>query len=177
MRKLLIAMVAAVAGMIGPVQLASGASIINIQNFQLHATPPGDFVPNVNGRALPSGFVRWVMTFDTTGLPEDQLLANVMVQLHYTNAQLGQTGLPNQGQVTNTDGTVTQITGGLFTGWIDSCSSPLPTSFVDKQGNVVHAAALGCTLNRILGYYPNAVRFLVIETPGYGPIPVDVSFE
>lgn len=141
----------------------------NIRFVAAAGTPqsPGDFIPNPAGRQVPAGHVSWLLTIDTTGLPADQPLAFVVVQYHYTGVQLGATGLPNQGAVTNPDGTVTQITGGTFTGWIDDCSSPLTTTVIDKQGNVLHSAFLGCSLNRIMNAYPDNVRLLNLTSPGY----------
>lgn len=146
-------------------------NVFTAANFPLPATPPGYFVPDANGRSVPSGHATWQLVIDTTGLTAGQDLVDVVVQYHYTSVQLGATGLPNQGQVTNTDGTVTQIVGGIFTGWIDDCEAPLTTTYTDKLGQPVHQASLGCDLNRIMNAYPDTGRFLVRSTPGYANIP------
>lgn len=146
-------------------------TLFSVVNFDLAPTPPGYFVPSTNGSLVQNGHIGWQLTIDTTGLPAGQLLAEVQVQYRYQNVQLGVTGMPNQGQVTNTDGSVTQIPGGTFTGWIDDCSAPLPTTFTNKQGQVVHQATLSCGLNRIPGAYPDRGRFLVKNSPGYVNVP------
>lgn len=151
-----------------PVQAAGPpeqAFVLN--NVRFVAAPPGDFIPNAAGRQVPAGHLSWSLVIDTTGLPDDQPLATIIVQDHYTNVQLGVTGLPDQGQLTNADGTITHITGGLFTGWIDDCAAPLRTTFVNKQGQTIHEATLGCTLNRIQNAYPDNVRLLSMDSPGY----------
>ena len=145
--------------------------IFTATNFPLPSTPPSYFVPDASGRAVPSGHATWQLVIDTTGLTAGQSLVDVIVQYHYTAVQLGATGKPNQGQVTNTDGTVTQIDGGTFTGWIDDCEAPLNTTFTNKLGQVVHQASLGCDLNRIMGAYPDTARALIKSTPGYANIP------
>ena len=147
------------------------ANVFSINNVPIPAAPPAYFTPSSNGAPVPAGHTSWVLTFTTTGLPAGQLLADITVQYHYTNAQLGVTGQPNQGQVTNLDGTVTEIPGGTFTGWIDDCESALPTTYTDKSGNTVFASYLGCDLNRIPGYYPDRARFLISSSPGYASVP------
>jgi len=157
--------------MSGAPLMAQTATVFTVRNFAIPASPPGNFVPNANGRTVPANHDSWELTIDTTGLPNDQLLADVVVQYHYTGVQLGATGQPNQGQLTNTDGSITQIDGGIFTGWINDCEAPLRTTYTDRQGNVLHSAFLGCDLHRILGAYPDTVRFLIISSPGYGSVP------
>lgn len=178
MRRFLLAPVVALLllGATASPALMARSNLFTINNFRLNAAPPGFFVPNVNGRAVPAGHIGWTVTFDTTGLPNNQELVNVVVQYHYTGVQLGATGQPNQGQMTNPDGTVTQIDGGTFTGWIDDCQSDLQTTHLDKLGNVVHSAFLSCDLNRIQNAYPDTARFVVLSTPGYPSIP-SVTFD
>lgn len=146
-------------------------NVFSVNNQSMPAAPPGYFVPNANGQSVPAGHTSWLLTFDTTGLPAGVELVNVVVQYHYSNVQLGAAGQPNQGQVTNPDGSVTQIVGGTFTGWIDDCGMDLPTTYTDKTGATVFAARLGCDLNRIPGAYPDHGRFLVLSSPGYARVP------
>lgn len=168
---LALAIHSSLSGVAHPIMAVSeNAFVLNNVRFVATAgTPqsPGDFIPNAAGRQVPAGHVSWLLTIDTTGLPDDRELATMVVQYHYTGVQLGATGLPNQGQLTNLDGTVTQIPGGLFTGWIDDCSSPLRTTYTDKTGTLQHSAFLGCSLNRIMNAYPDNVRLLNIHSPGY----------
>ncbi len=161
------------------------ANVFTIRNFPIPAAPPGQFVPNVNGTSVPAGHDSWVLTIDTTGLTAGHELAEVWVQYHYTGVQLGATGLPNQGQVTNTDGTVTLITGGTFTGWINDCGAidtngvgtgALMTSRIDKTGATVFNAFFGCDLKRIMNAYPDATRFLIVSSPGYANV-VSATFD
>lgn len=156
--------------------LMAQTTVFTAANFALPAAPPMYFVPNANGSAVPAGHSSWLLSFNTTGLPAGQVLAELWVQYHFTNAQLGATGQPNQGQVHNSDGTVTQIVGGLFTGWLDDCGAvgangALTTSHTNKLGATVFNAYLGCDLNRLIGYYPDAARFLVTSSPGYASVP------
>lgn len=146
-------------------------------NVPIAAAPPGYFVPNSNGAAVPPNKDTFQLVFDTTGLPDNQPFLHVWVQLHYTNTQLGVTGLPDQGRVTNTDGTETSIPGGTFTGWIDDSGADFPTTHPDKQGNTVHEASLGGTFRRIPptpqtpNPYPDRARLLVLSSPGYASVP------
>ncbi len=151
--------------------MAQQATVFSIVNFPILPTPPGRYVPSVDGRSVPLGHDTWLLQVDTTGLPDNQLLALVMVQYHYSGVQLGVTGMPSQGEVTNPDGSKTQIVGGSFTGWIDDCGAPLHTTRLDRHGAVVHNAFLDCDLNRILGAYPDAARFLILSSPGYANVP------
>ena len=154
------------------------AQVFRRNNFTLPAAAAGAgyFVSgNIqnpdNGSSIPTGHTDWHLVIDTTGLPVGQELVHVVVQYHYTSVQLGVTGLSNQGAVTNVDGTVTSITGGTFTGWIDDCGATLLTTGIDKLGNVTHLSDLGSQLNRILGAYPDLGRFLVLTSPGYASVP------
>ena len=147
------------------------AEVFTVSNFPLPAAPPGYFVLSANGSSVPAGHASWQVVIDTTGLTAGQSLADVVVQYHYTSVQLGATGVSNQGQVTNTDGTVTQITGGTFTGWIDDTETPLTTTFTNKTGGTVFQAFLGADMNRIVGAYPDLARFLVKSSPGYASVP------
>lgn len=134
----------------GSLTMAQTANVFTANNFPLPAAPPDYFLPNANGVAVPVGHTSWNLTFDTTGLAPDQPLAFVAVDYHYTNAQLS--GQP-------------------FTGWIEDCSAPLTTTHTDKLGNVVFSAFLGCSLNRVLGFYPDFARLHVTSSPGYARIP------
>jgi hypothetical protein len=145
--------------------------VFRATNFPLPAAPPMYHVsgahPNPSaGSAIAPGHSSWGLVIDTTGLPNAQQLADVIVQYHYTNVQLGVTGMANQGHLTNLE-----IVGGLFTGWIDDCGDTLFTTYTPKTGGIQHLAALGCGLNRIMNAYPDLGRFIVKTSPGYARVP------
>lgn len=147
------------------------ANVFTVNNVPLPAAPPGYFVPNVNGSNVPSGHTSWLLVITTTGLPANQPLATVQVQYHYTSVQLGATGQPDQGFVTNTDGSQTSITGGTFTGWIDDCSAPMRTTHKARDGTDEFFEQFGCDLNRIQNAYPDKARILILSSPGYASVP------
>lgn len=151
-------------------------NVFTASNFPLAAAPPGYYLSGnqqnpAAGSAIPAGHTSWQLLIDTTGLADAQPFATIVVQYHYTSAQLGAAGLSNQGQLTNTDGSVTQIDGGTLTGWIDDCTGTMPTSVVNRVGATVHRVSFGCDLNRIPGFYPDLGRVLILSTPGYASIP------